>query len=110
MSKEIAERLYSQVTARAGLLALVSQVTGLPSATVNFYPGDDGGELAIHVHDNPAGFEWWREALGLDPTDAKSHVLTDFCTVTVTGAVGAVAVTVTGYLPLPADAPVLSAA
>ena len=112
MSNTTHERLYDQVTARTALLALASHVTDLPAVGVDICPDSDGVRLAVHVHNNPNGFEWWREALSLDPANATTRTHSDFCTVQISGAVGSISVSLVGYLPLPAgaDAPVLSAA
>jgi hypothetical protein len=111
VSSDTNERLYSQAAARTALLALASHVTGLPAASVDIFT-DNGGELAVHIHNNPDGFEWWREALGLDPAGATSRTHGDFCTVKIGGTVGAVAVALVGYLPLAVDTdtPALSGA
>ncbi|WP_042410244.1 hypothetical protein [Streptacidiphilus carbonis] len=110
MYSDTNERLYSQVAARTALLALASNVTGLPAANVDVNPDHDGVRLDIHIHNNPDGFEWWREALALDPADARFRTHSDFCTVQIDGTAGTVTLSLVGYLPLPVDVPVLSAA
>jgi hypothetical protein len=87
-----ADRHQAAVSA---LLALVRETpaTGL----AEFHLSD--GELGIQIHDNPAGFEWWREALGLPPDATRLTDYRTFTTIDLPGQVGSLRVRLVAYLP-----------
>ncbi|WP_042430254.1 hypothetical protein [Streptacidiphilus anmyonensis] len=93
-----------QRAAADALLALMSPFIGAPGA---MFDVDPSWRITVHVHD-PAGFEWWREALGLDHTEVgELETYQDYCAARIYGQSGLVSteVCLIGYLPLPAERP-----
>ncbi|WP_037605058.1 hypothetical protein [Streptacidiphilus rugosus] len=95
-------------TVRA-LLALVTQFPDLPTASFQVNPYIP--ELTINVHNDPAGFEQWRESLGLDPQTSTEKDYRTFYAVEVPGEFAGVGVELVGYMPIPIehDAPAAAA-
>jgi hypothetical protein len=91
-----------QRAAAEALLALMSPYIGAPAA---MFDVDPSWRITVHVHD-PAGFEWWREALGLDSADVGDlEPYRDYCAARIYGQTGSAAteVCLIGYLPLPVE-------
>jgi hypothetical protein len=95
----------NQQSAVMALMTLMALGPDLPEAHIHVDPSRP--EVTIRVHRNPAGLEWWREALGLSPDNADD---VDFyedrgcCCVSLHGQLGSTQVNLIGFLPLPAEA------
>lgn len=93
--------LSSQSDTARALLALIDQYPDLPAASFDVQPDSAIGRLGIHLHNDPAGLEMWREALNLDPETGDLHQYSDFSSVTFRGDLAGIPVRLVGYLPLP---------
>ncbi|WP_051942589.1 hypothetical protein [Streptacidiphilus rugosus] len=97
--------LHRQASTVRTLLALIDQYPNLPAADFDVSSSPVGERLTINVHNDPAGFEMWREALGLNPENSELVAFSDFAAVKVFGQTDGIRVRLIGYLP-----PVLDAA
>jgi hypothetical protein len=95
------KRAINQQAAAMALLTLISPGLDVPAATVDVRPS--WSEVTIHVHRDPAGLEWWREALGLNPDAGDLSLRNDYCIVRFTGQIGSIEVCLIGFLPLPIE-------
>jgi len=85
------------------LLAMLTEFPDLPAAELTITTRLGGETLHIYVHSDPAGFEQWRQALGLDPQAAGGRRYRTFQSVEFSGRYHDVTVRLVGFLPLPAD-------
>jgi hypothetical protein len=90
-----------QVTAAGALLALVTRFADLPAAEFEIGSDPYRADLMIHVHNDPPGFEQWREALDLDPQTANLNERNDFQSLSITARRYGARVRLVGYLPAP---------
>jgi hypothetical protein len=106
IAASLPQRAISQQAAVMALMTLISPGLNVPEANVEVNPS--WPQVTVSVHRNPAGFEWWREALDLSPNDAGDLDFYDdlgCCCVRIRGRIGSTKVCLIGYLPLPADTP-----
>jgi hypothetical protein len=92
-----------QADALRALLALVTALPDLPAADFTITTHQAVTDLRVNIHDSPAGFEEWREALDLDPQHADGRRNTTFHSVEIPGRFHGVRILLVGYLPLPID-------